>query len=105
MFNRIRMILAVALARGMGSTPLSLQRMASDHNRTVDAMRTVTAAEGVARATRGVQELMGGWAGRIVPRSHRTRDVYMGRNGAGECARRVRQIERGQLTVSNGLLG
>lgn len=103
MFNRIRMMMAVALAQALGGkTPLSLQRMASDHNRTVNALRdTIVSREPFEPVRRRYR----GGAGRVTPARYRGSSSFRGRNGAQECARRVRQIERGQLTASNGLIG
>lgn len=97
MFNRMKMMLAVALGSMLGRTPASLHRIASDHNRTVDAMRALGSAATIGRRLRA-------GATRLVPTRYRRSTLYLGRNGAQECARRMRQIERGQLKGSNGLL-
>ena len=99
MFNRVKLMMAVAMARMLGSSPVSLQRMATDHNRTVDALRDAAAA--VRQKVNGYEHVLA-----RRPKSFRLRSA--GRryrpNGIQECARRVRQIERGQLTISNGLV-
>lgn len=98
MFNRLKIMMAVALGRVMGRTPASLHRAAMDHNRTVDALRDV--AESVPHKVNGYEHVLA-----RVKKSFRMRRA--GRrytpNGIQECARRRRQIARGQLTVSNGL--
>lgn len=89
MFNRIRMIMAVALAQAFGGkTPLSLQRMASDHNRAVDAVRGAP----VIPKVNGYEHVLA-----RVRKSFRMRSPgkRYTPNGAQECARRVRQMARG----------
>jgi len=108
MFNRVKLMMAVALGRMLGSAPLSLHKAAMDHNRTVDAVRAAAAAASVApvlRRPRGIASLLQGYAARIVGTRQIDRSkMHWGPNGIQECARRVRQIARGQLTVSNGLV-
>jgi hypothetical protein len=99
MFNRVKLMMAVALGRMLGKTPLSLHRAATDHNRAVDAIRAgAGSAEAIGRHLRaGVARLM-------PSRGGRRPGAYWGPNGAQAMARRVRQIAAGQLTVSNGLV-
>lgn len=112
MFNRIKLSLAAAVMGVTGKAPVSLQRDAAQHNRTVDVVREAVTPNMPMRnpplhlrGHRGIGGMLDGWAARIVGRRQIVRSkMHWGPNGAQECARRVRQIERGQLTRSNGLL-
>jgi hypothetical protein len=99
MFNRVKAMMSAALGRMLGRIPTSVRRMVSNHNRTVDAIR---AGAGSAQVI-GWHMLAG--APRLIPRGNGRRPgAYWGPNGAQAVARRLRQIERGQLTLSNGLV-
>lgn len=99
MFNRVKLMLAVALGRMLGSAPISLHRAAMDHNRTVDALRA-------AEESRSVAHRLAQGAARLLPRRRAKGNGYLGLNGAQAMARRVRQWRRdagcaGMLYVGN----
>lgn len=96
MFNRMKLMLAVALGRMMGSAPLSLHRAAMDHNRTADVLRAAAGAVGSTR------RLIANSAARLMPLSRAKGNGYKGPNGAQAMARRVRQLVTGH--ASAGLL-
>jgi hypothetical protein len=65
-------------------------------------MRTVSMAAAMAMT---VDSLFGGGGSRIVAKNTRERSKgWMPHQGAQEIARRRRQIDKGQLTTSNGLV-
>jgi hypothetical protein len=97
MFNRVKLMMAVALGRMLGSAPLSLHRAAADHNRTVDVLRA-------AEQSRSFAHRLAEGAARLLPRRRAKGNGYKGLNGVQAMARRVRQIASGQLTASNGLI-
>lgn len=105
MFSRLKMIMAVALARAMGGrTPASLQRIAADHNRAVDALHTDRVrGEPLLPRLRG-RSLIDSVARLIGTRQVDRGAMHWGPNGAQERARRTCQIAAYQLTASNGLI-
>lgn len=109
MFNKTRFNMAVALGRLLGYTPVSMSRAIRDHNRTVDSVRLGTTNTGRIQSEPlpavPLSRFALGSVSRLIPARYRGPSGRRGPNGAQECARRVRQIERGILTRSNGLVG
>ncbi len=110
MFNKLKMKMAIALGQMFGRAPASLQRMAADHNRTVEAVAAKPRSYAATAFRRhmgesALRQRMRAAAGRLVGTRWIDRSrMHWGPNGAQERTRRMLQIARGHLTVSNGLV-